>query len=157
MGVDLSGMISNLEANGHLMLTTAQIGDLMDIDSRIKNGDESGWRGDPTMGIFINRHTGMFEVWGIDRGGNQYLAASHDKLDHTLLIKLREGDPTKHDVFQRVIDKNKKVLEDAQAKESERLRDVAEKFHWAVKRDFGQHMGGRRTMYAVSDKPERTA
>ena len=156
MGVDLSGMISNLEANGHLMLTTAQIGDLMDIDSRIKNGDESGWRGDPTMGIFINRHTGMFEVWGIDRAGNQYLAASHDKLDHTLLIKLREGDPTKHDVFQRVLDKNQKMLADAKAKEHERFAEVGDKLQWAIKRDHGQHMGGRRRMYAVSDSPERT-
>lgn len=155
MGVDLSGMISNLEANGHLMLTTAQIGDLMDIDSRIKNGDESGWRGDPTMGIFINRHTGMFEVWGIDRGGNQYLAASHDKLDHTLLIKLREGDPTKHDVFQRVLDHNQKMLDDARAKERERLAEVGEKFQWAIRQDFAQHMGGRKRVHAVPALPER--
>ena len=152
---DLSTMISNLEANGHLMLTTAQIGDLMDIDRRIKQGDESGWRGDPTMGVFINRFTGQFEVWGVDRGGNEYLAAAHDKLDHTLLIKLREGDPTKHDVIQRVLDKNQRLRDEREARDRERIAEVADKLQWGIRQDFGQHLGGRKRMHFVSDGTSR--
>ncbi len=150
MGVTTDSMLSSLEANGVIHLTMAQIGDLMDLDRRVKEGDESGWRGDPTMGIFINRHTGEFEVWGIDRGGNQYKAASHHKLDHTLLIKLREGDPTRNDPFQRVLDHNEKVKADREKAEHEQLAQVADKMAWGIRQDFSQHLGGRRRQWHIN-------
>jgi len=153
MGMTTDTMLSSLEANGVLHLSMAQIGDLMDLDRRVKEGDECGWRGDPTMGIFINRFTGEFEVWGVDRGGNQYKAASHHKLDHTLLIKLREGDPTKHDVFQRVLDANEKLKADRDQANREKAAEVADKLAWGIRQDFSQHLGGRRRQWHI-DKGE---
>ena len=141
-GVTPDSMLSHLEANGVLHLTLAQIGDLNDIDHRVKYGDESGWRGDPSMGIFINQFTGEFEVWGIDRGGNEYKACSHHKLDHTILIKLREGDPQRNDVWQKVLDHNAKLDADRKSAAREQLEEVGEKMQWALRRDFAAHMGG---------------
>lgn len=162
MGQSLDTMISHLEANGVVEMTTAQLGDLLDIDQRIKYGDESGWRGDPSMGVFLNRVTGWFEVWGIDRTGQGYLAASHDKLDHTLLIKLREGDPTKNDVFQRVLDANQKLEDDKRAAAKEKLAETGDKLQWAIRQDFGHLMGGRRRQWHINQgesspvKPKET-
>jgi hypothetical protein len=146
-------LISQSEANGAVLMTTQQIGDLFDIDRRIKEGDESGWRGDPSMGVFFNRITHCYEVWGIDRAGNDYLAASHDKLDHTLLIKLREGDPRKHDVFQRVMDHNEKLKADQAAADHEKLGAMAEKMAWAIRRDFAAHMGGGKRQHSIPAVP----
>ena len=145
-------MISHLQATGHLTLPMAMVGDLCDIDARIKNGDESGWRGDPSMGVFLNAGNGQFEVWGVDRGGNEYLAASHDRLDHTLLVKLREGDPTRHDVIQRVLDANAKLEADRQATDRDAFGEVAEKIQWGIRQDFAQHLGGRGGIHAVPGK-----
>ena len=149
MGIALDSMISQLEANGVIHMSVAMLGDMHDIDQRIKYGDESGWRGDPSMGLFVNAITGHFEVWGIDRGGNGYLAASHDKLDHTLLIKLREGDPTRNDAFQRVLDHNAKVEADKKAAAREKLEEAGDKLQWAIRQDFSQHMGGRRRQWHI--------
>jgi hypothetical protein len=149
MGLSTDSMISQLEANGVIHMSVAQLGDLLDLDRRIKDGDESGWRGDPSMGVFVNTITGHFEVWGIDRGGNGYLAASHDKLDHTLLIKLREGDPTRHDTFQRVLDHNAKVVADQKAAAHDKLTEAGDKLQWAIRKDFGQHMGGTRRQWHI--------
>jgi len=148
--VDTSTMISELASTGHVTLSIAQVGDLCDIDSRIKNGDESGWRGDPTMGIFVNALTGMFEVWGIDRRGNQYCAATHHRLDHTLLIKLREGDPRTNDVWQNVLEHNAKVKADLKAKDDENFAVIADKMQHAIRREFH----GRRNPITVERKME---
>ena len=136
-------MISTLESNGVLMLDTAQIGDLQDIDKRVKFGDESGWRGDPTMAVFINRFTGEFEVWGVDRAGQQYKACSHHKLNTEIITKLREGDPQRNDVFQRVLDHNARVQAEKKRKDFEKFSEVAEKLQWGIRQDFAQHLGGR--------------
>lgn len=134
---------------GRIELPLAMVGDLYDIDRRIKEGDESGWRGDPSMCIELNRITGWFEVWGIDRGGRKYMAASHDKLDHTLLIKLREGDPTRHDVIDRVLKANQKLRDDQKRADDERFAVVAEKIQHAIRKEFH----GRRNPITVDRKP----
>jgi hypothetical protein len=141
------------EANGSVIMTVQQMGDLYDIDRRIKEGDESGWRGDPTMGVFFNRITNNYEVWGVDRAGNDYIAASHHKLDHTLLIKLRDGDPRKHDVFQRVLDHNAKLVADRDAADREKRAELADKMAWAIRRDFATHMGGGRRTHSIPEAP----
>jgi len=153
VGRDYNPLITASDATGHIPLTLAQVGDLFDIDRRIKDGDESGWRGDPTMGIFVNAFTGEFEVWGIDRTGKEYKAASHHTLDHTLIIKLRDTDPRKHDVFQEVLDHNAKVKAEQKRKDDEKLAEVGDKLQWAIRQDFAQHLGGRRTQWSVKDAP----
>ena len=153
MGATQQSMLSHLEANGVLHLTLAQIGDLMDIDGRIKNGDESGWRGDPSMGIFINKLSGQFEVWGIDRAGCEYKACSSDTLDVNIIHKLRDGDPVRGDPFQKVLDHNAKIKADRDSLEQDKIREVADKMEWAIRQDFGQHLGGRKRMHAIPELP----
>lgn len=122
---------------------------VLDIDRRIKYGDESGWRGDPSMGLYWNPASMMYEVIGVDRTGQQYLAASHDRCDHTLLMKLVAGDPRKHNVAAEVLARNEKLRADADAAAKEKRLEVADKMHHAVKKDLGHHMGGTKRLYTV--------
>lgn len=147
-------LLSELRANGQLWMTPADMGAMLDIDRRIKDGDESGWRGDPSMGLFYNQVLERFEVWGFDRAGKEYLAAAHDKLDITLVHKLRDGDPRKNDVFQRVIDNNMRLEQERARKDAERLAVVGDKLAWGIRQDFGQHLGGRKTMHAIPTVPK---
>lgn len=143
-------MLSHLEANGVMWVPQ----DLFDIDRRIKWGDESGWRGDKSMGLFYNPHMARYEVWGIDRGGNQYLAASHHELSVELVHKLRDGDPTRNDPWQKVLDHNAKLEAERKAKDAERASEVADKLAWAIRRDFGQHLGGSRRQWHIGKAPK---
>lgn len=142
-------MISVLEATGHVPMPVAMVGDMLDLDRRIKYGDESGWRGDESMGIFLNKHTGWWEVWGVDRAGNQYLAASHHQLDHTLLIKLREGDPQKHDVIDRVLKVNQARRDAEKQQQDEQFAEIAAKVQHAINKEFH----GRHNPVTVDRKP----
>jgi hypothetical protein len=144
-------LISRLNANGQLWMTPASIGAMLDIDRRIKDGDESGWRGDPSMGLFYNQLLHRFEVWGIDSAGKEYLAAANEHLDVRIIEQLRNGDPRLHDVFQEVIDKNMRVKAAAEQAERERVASMADKLAWGIRQDFGQHLGGRKRMHAVTD------
>lgn len=137
--------MSSLEAHGIMWVNA----DIFDIDRRIKYGDESGWRGDPTMGLFFNPELNRFEVWGIDRGGTQYIAASHHELSHEILIKLRNGDPTRNDPWQRIIDHNTKVKKEQETADRERRAEVFDKLAWAARQDFGHLYGGRRRQWHI--------
>jgi hypothetical protein len=88
-------------------------------------------------------------VWGIDRGGNQYMAASHHACDHTLLQKLVDGDPQKNDVFAKVLEQNRKVKADEENKQREQQLEVADKIGWAVRQDVGHLFGGRRLQHSM--------
>lgn len=143
-------MVSALEASGVMWVDSS----LYDIDRRIKDGDESGWRGDPTMGLFFNPHTRQFEVWGIDRAGKEYKAATHHELSVEIIHKLRNGDPTRNDVFQQVLDHNAKVEADAKQKDREARAEVFDKLAWGIRKDFGHLAGGTRRQHAIPDKPK---
>lgn len=145
-------LFSPLAANGRLWLTPETMGAMEDIGKRIRDGDESGWRGDPTMGLFYNQHTGNFEVWGADRRGEQYLACVHPHLTLEIIHKLREGDWQKNDVFQRVLDANAKLAADQAQADREKLQDIGDKLHWGIRQDFGAHLGGRKRFHAVTDE-----
>lgn len=109
---------------------------VFDIDRRIKEGDESGWRGDPSMFLMLNPQTEMFEVWGIDRAGNQYMACSHHSCDHVLLQKLVAGDPQRHDVINEVLKANAQLERDRRAAEREQGLEAADKLGHAIRKDF---------------------
>jgi hypothetical protein len=104
--MDTSAMVSALAANGTVELPVAMVGDMLKLDHRIKYGDESGWRGDISMGIFMNRELKRFEVWGLDAHQRPYLACSSKTLGLGIIHQLREGDPQKHDVFAEVMAAN---------------------------------------------------
>lgn len=137
-----TNMLNELEANGHLELPIEMVGDMFALDDRIKNGDATmGWRGDPSMGIFVDKKSGRFEVWGIDRGGNGYLAASHHVLDQTLLRKLADGDPRHHDVVQGVLDHNARLEAAREARNADLKAELADKVQWAIRRDVHNGRG----------------
>jgi len=131
-------------------MTPAAIGAMLDIDRRIKDGDESGWRGDPSMGLFYNQHLARFEVWGLDVRGKEYLAAANDNLDVRIIEQLRLGHP-ENDPFQRVLDNNARIKADAEKAERERVAELGDKLAWGIRQDFGQHLGGKKIMHAVTE------
>lgn len=137
-------MLTKLEANGVIEMPIQFAADMRDLDDRIKNGDNagSGWRGDPSMGIFVDRKTGKFEIWGIDRGGNEYLAASHKYLDaNVLLRKLEQGDPLRHDVIGNVLAHNARLEATRKAHNDDLKGELGEKVQWAIRRDLHNGRG----------------
>lgn len=129
--------------------------DVLDIGRRIREGDESGWRGDPSMKLCWNPMTQKYEVVGIDATGSEYLAASHDTCDHTLLVKLVAGDPRKHNVVYEVIEANRKLREGQEAADREKAREIADKLQWAIRKDLGQHLGGTKRMHSMHNRKGR--
>lgn len=126
--------------------------DVLDIARRIREGDEL-WRGDPTMRLTYNPDPTIrrFEVIGLDVTGAPYIAAAHDRCDQTLLIKLAEGDPRRGNVFERVMKHNEQVRKDREDAERDQRMEIADKMHWAIKQDLGQHLGGRRRLHGMYD------
>ena len=129
--------------------------DVFDIDRRIKEGDESGWRGDPSMFLMWNPANSMFEVWGHDRAGNQYLACSHHRCDHTLLTKLVAGDPVKNDVIGRVMAANDKLAADRREAERDKRLEIADRMGYAIRQDLGHLYGGRNRQHSIPEVPYR--
>lgn len=116
--------------------------DVYDIATRIQKGDESGWRGDPTASLMFNPVIGRFEVWMIDATGTPYVACSHHRADHTLIVKLIEGDWQKGKALHEDLMKKNKAVRDAhETVEKEKRLELADKLHWALIKDVG-HLGG---------------
>lgn len=150
--MDSDTMISALAANGRQEMPIQMYADLRDIDNRIKFGDESGWPGDPSMGIFFNEVKKRFEVWGIDGHGNDYEACSDVSLSRNLVLKLAAGDWRKHDVHQRVLDDNAKAAKARQDIDNDRRAEVGEKLQWAIRRDLATHLGGKGAVHSITRK-----
>lgn len=130
--------------------------DVLDIARRIVVGDESGWPGDPNMRLTYNQVSGQYEVIGIDARGIEYIAASSDTCDHTLILKLVAGRP-QNDPIGKILAHNEKLRSDQEKARNEHVRAVAEKAVWAMRRDLAQHFGGKSTQYAVSDGRKRAS
>jgi hypothetical protein len=140
--MDVKQMLSQLEANGVMEMPIAMAGDLFDIARRCREGDPiHNWRGDPTMCVCLNPHTHEFEVWAIDRHGQEYRAASHHTLDQTLLQKLSNGDPLNNDVHQRVLDANAKVIADKKKADAEAFAQIGDRVQWAIRREWHNGRG----------------
>ena len=140
--MDVKQMVSALEANGVMEMPIAMAGDLYDIARRCQEGDPiHNWRGDPTMTVCLNPQTHEFEIWGLDRRGEPYRAASHHTLDHTLLIKLSQGDPLNNDVHQRVMDQNARLVADRKTQDRDAANEVYDKIRWALNKEFHQGHG----------------
>lgn len=161
--MDTDQMLSGLEANGIMWLSRDHLDQLADIDRRAKYGDESGWRGDPTMCVCINTNKtdaehGWFEVWGIDARGNPYKAASHPRCDVGLIERLRLGDWQNQDPFSRVMEQNARMQADVDARRADQRAGVVDKMAWAVRRDFAAELGtGRHDVHAVPAFKEKAS
>lgn len=127
--------------------------DVYDIVRRIREGDESGWRGDPSASLLFNPMTRMFEVWLVDDQNTPYIACSSDKCDHSLLVKLVEGDWQKGKRLLEEIQKKNRAAHAARLTEDrDRAEEIADKMHWAIIRDIGHLEGGNRRLYSFADR-----
>lgn len=130
--------------------------DVFDIARRIREGDESGWRGDPTASILFNPLTQHFEVWLIDDHNTPYIACSSSKCDHSLIVKLIEGDWQKG---KRLLEEIQKKNQQARAAEDTARRDqaaeIADKMHHAILKDLGHLEGGTRRHHSMYDNKKK--
>lgn len=124
--------------------------DVFDIARRIREGDESGWRGDPTASIMFNPLTQHFEVWLIDDQNTPYIACSGPKCDHSLIVKLIEGDWQKGKRLLEEIQKKNRAARDAEdAKQREKAEEIADKMHFAILKDLGHLEGQTKRLYSM--------
>lgn len=125
--------------------------DVYDIARRVREGDESGWRGDPTASIMFNPLTQHFEVWLVDAMNQPYIACSSPRCDHTLIMKLIEGDWQKGKRILEDIQKKNKAAHDAQvAGDREKAEEIADKIHWAIIKDLGHLEGGNKRFFSMN-------
>lgn len=136
---------------GHQMAEVAF--DVYDIANRIQRGDESGWRGDPSASLMFNPIAGRFEVWMVDATGTPYVACSHHRCDHTLIVKLIEGDWQKgKELADEITKRNKKIRDAHEQEEQDKRRELADKLHWALVRDIGHLEGSNRRIHSMNEK-----
>jgi len=128
--------------------------DVYDIARRVREGDESGWRGDPSASLMHNPFTNKFEVWLVDGMNVPYIAATSDKCDHTLIMKLIEGDWQKGKLLEELQKKNRAARQAQIDGEQDRRMEIADKLHWALLKDVGHLEGGthRHTSFYVKGK-----
>jgi hypothetical protein len=127
--------------------------DVFDIVRRIREGDESGWRGDPNASIMFNPVTRHFEVWLVDDKNIPYIACSSDRCDHSLIVKLIEGDWQKGKKLIEEIQKKNRLAHEAKlSMDRDRAEEIADKMHWAIIRDLGHLEGGTRRQYSFNEK-----
>lgn len=119
--------------------------DVYDIARRIREGDESGWRGDPSASLMLNPYTKKFEVWMVDGMNVPYIAATSDRCDHSLLVKLVEGDWQKgRQLLEELQKKNRDAHAARVGAEEDKRQEIADKLHWAIIKDVGHMEGGNR-------------
>ena len=136
---------------GHQMAEVAF--DVYDIATRIQKGDESGWRGDPSASLMFNPIAQRFEVWMIDATGTPYIACSHTRCDHTLIVKLIEGDWMKGKQLAEDINKrNRAIIQAHETAEQDKRLELADKLHWALIRDIGHMEGSNRRIHSMNQK-----
>jgi hypothetical protein len=127
--------------------------DVFDIVRRIREGDESGWRGDPNASIMFNPVTRHFEVWLVDDKNIPYIACSSERCDHSLIVKLIEGDWQKGKKLLEEIQKKNRLAHEAKlSMDRDRAEEIADKMHWAIIRDLGHLEGGTRRQYSFNEK-----
>ena len=121
--------------------------DLVSIDRRVREGDPTvGWRGDPTMDVYVDNDAAMAYVYGFDIKGLRYRAASISTLGegwrHDLLAKLRDGDWRDPNSINRADEANRRLDAERDYRLDQVISEVAEKFGWGLRRDVGHHFGG---------------
>jgi hypothetical protein len=125
--------------------------DIYDISRRIREGDESGWRGDPTASVMFNPLTQQFEVWLIDDHNTPYIACSGPRCDHSLIVKLIEGDWQKgKKLLEEIQKKNRQAQEARLTADRDRAEEIADKMHFAIIKDLGHLEGGTRRQYSMN-------
>lgn len=130
-------------------------GHVLDIDRRIREGDDV-WRGDPSMGLYFDPTSGMWEVWGLDIAGAPYRAAVAEFADQRLLNQLVDGDWQRGvGLFEQIEKANAKLAADQAAAADDFHEGMADKLAWAIRRDAHNLAGvSSRDMWSINwDRP----
>lgn len=113
--------------------------DVNDITRSVQDGDALiGWRGDPSMDVY--REGSQVKVYGFDRSGERYLAATVNLSDSdwrgTLLRKLRDGDwQNETSLVDKLVNERVQKENDQDRIYRERISEIAEKYASARLRD----------------------
>lgn len=146
-------------------------GEAQDIVGRIKNGDPSkGWEGDPSMRVFVVEQEGyivngkkpgemrpgmrcIFEVWGIDRHGEPYLAIESETCGPELIDKLLRADTRRRDVVEEAIKAQEQMQADIARAQQEHNEELADRMAFALQGDNAAHLGGKGRLITIDNKP----
>lgn len=114
-----------------------------EIVKLLQEGDPTiGWEGDPRLYIRRNNYTGGWTVWRLCEDGQERAIcsskASHN-LDKSLLIRLRDHDSRKVDVFQKVDKQNTAAKKAQDTAQEEFVHEMLEKVYWAAAKDLGNN------------------
>lgn len=141
MSDDLRIQLPELLPDGTTLLRDA------DFDRRLHDGDASlGWNGDPRLGVYLADD--RVELRRLCEDGELRLIMrskpGHRSLDTAALRFLAEHDSQSRRRYsgQEVIDHNRKLLAAREQAAKDAREDAADKLHWALRRDMGQHEGG---------------
>lgn len=141
--------------HGHLPEDMAMVpvpSHVLDIINRITHGDDI-WRGDLSMGVYFSPEDGMYRVIGLDAHQQPYVAATADYCDQRLLNQLVEGDWQRGGLFDAIDKANKARQAELDAKEDDRLDEMADKLAHALRKDAHNIAGvSSRDMWAVDWK-----
>lgn len=114
-----------------------------DIQRKLREGaPEFGWQGDPRL--YITPRDGA-EGWAVGRiaeNGTKHLVcfskAPH-RLDENLLIMLRDNDTRRHDVLQRINNKNDALQREHDQAFQEKTAEMIDRVAWGLHKDLGHH------------------
>lgn len=137
-------------------------GSVIEIDSeivdRLHNGDSAkGWEGDPNLVLTWHRGEGRFELWRLEDDG-EYRMVMRGRpgmriLDGGIIDFLVAHDTRRgYNPYADAVRHN--LAREAHAAEQRdgAIAEVADKLHWALKKDIGHHEGGsRHRLFTVPD------
>lgn len=149
---------SFLPDGGHVVVE----GECQDIVRRIRDGDPTkGWEGDPSMRVFVSPYESLtdghveyhFEVWGIDRHGEPYLAVSHPTGGPELIDKLIRSDTRRRDVIADAMKAQEALDAEKRRKMGEVHEEMADKLAFALQGENAGHFGGKGRLITIPSKP----
>lgn len=130
-------------------------GDVLDVARRAVEGDATlGWDGDDTLQIeaVYGPEGARFEVTAADRQGRRYLVFIHPRCDASLIRRLAAADNRRRDPVAEAMAQQAARERSARADRQARNEDMADRLHWALKRDIGHLYGGTRRQHAIGGK-----
>jgi DNA-binding helix-hairpin-helix protein with protein kinase domain len=155
--------VRTLNVSGTFMKASVT-GEMEDLMKRLRDGDATvGWLGDDTLELVavvpvdpvtkrpVAAGQQMFEVWGHDVEGKQYVCLRWPRADASLLRRLAEIDPRTSDFMRTILAAEEKRQRDLEQKVADIREEAGDRAHFAILRDIGHMEGQTKRLYPVSD------